>query len=55
MSMDLDTDCPHCEAREGEICSEDCSVNGKLIKVLHNTLSQLGLYRQGFLLRRKIK
>ena len=50
--MDLGTDCPHCEAKEGEICSEDCSANGEHVKALNEALSRLGLYRQGFLLRR---
>ena len=43
MSMDLEQGCPHCEAVIGEICLENCEVNGKKIKKLKGVLNSLGL------------
>lgn len=41
--MDLEEKCPHCTAKKGEICSENCDVNGKYIKELHKILDRLDL------------
>lgn len=43
MSMDLREDCPHCEAKAGEICTLQCTANGDKVKVLHSALYGLGL------------
>jgi len=38
MSMDLTEDCPHCGAKVGEICTEECEVNGEKIQALQKAL-----------------
>lgn len=43
MSMDLEVDCPHCEALAGKICTEKCEVNGVKVQVLRKALETLGL------------
>ena len=43
MSMDLTEDCPHCPALKGEICTDDCEVNGEKIKRLRKALSDLDM------------
>lgn len=46
--MDLSEKCHHCNANPGEICSYDCSVNGKLLKKLDEIAAKLNLRREGF-------
>ncbi len=43
MSMDLEVDCPHCAANIGEICADNCEVNGKKLQTLKSSLSILDL------------
>lgn len=43
MGMDLTKDCPHCEAKIGQLCTEDCRVNGANIKELNKILARLDL------------
>lgn len=41
--MDLTIDCPHCEAKVGEFCKENCEVNGEKIGKLAIALMELDL------------
>ena len=36
--MDLMVDCPHCAAKIGELCTKECTVNGKKIIALEKAL-----------------
>ena len=48
MGMDLKVDCPHCGAKKGEICKEDCDVNGEYITDIKNSLSKVNLCLDDF-------
>ena len=51
MSMDLTENCPHCDAKTGEGCSESCSVNGKKVKQLFDALYALDLTEENITIR----
>ena len=40
--MDLSEDCPHCEAKVGEICTKECEVNGKYLIAIERALWKIG-------------
>ena len=48
MGMNLKVDCPHCGAKKGEICEEDCDVNGEYIVDIKNSLSKVNLCLDDF-------
>jgi hypothetical protein len=50
MAMDLSQDCPHCGAKVGEICSEECEVNGEKVKALYDALYALDLTEENIAL-----
>ena len=38
MLMNMSIDCPHCKTKAGELCTENCSMNGKDVMVLKKVL-----------------
>ena len=53
MGMDLKVDCPHCDAKKGEICKEDCTANGEYVVKIKNNLSKINLCLDDFELKSK--
>ena len=43
MSMNLKLECPHCTAGIGQMCTKECSANGKHIIKLEACLNKIDL------------